>query len=352
MAFCLECPACGHRNVADAKFCNACGSPVDLIVCPQCDAINPRDGAYCYNCHGPLAGRTSAEREAPLVAPITFPTETAVDEGNVTASPPRSDPEPAPEALGDGATGPANALGTSLVERVVATTEATSAVPKRRVTTALGLLLVVSAAAAIAVFVSHRQFATSQPVTPVPSAFPITVRPMTEPAMPRQIGPVKDNDLTRRGSPPAETAPAAAKDAAASTAPASSAGPAGENAAATPAPTSSSDSDQSSSENGPAPDVRRATRSPAAPARSTRSTSRAPAAVSTARTAPNAPASQAPANAVSVESALPDRPAPRSAISTIPTGDMPNERGSSALPCTDGVVALGLCQRASAGRGR
>lgn len=68
MAFPLECPLCGCGNVAGSRFCMQCGSPVHLMACPQCDAVNARDSGYCYQCHASLAGRSSAEREAPAVA--------------------------------------------------------------------------------------------------------------------------------------------------------------------------------------------------------------------------------------------------------------------------------------------
>ena len=43
------CSKCGFVNVADAKFCSKCGSPLQKR-CPHCGAINDDGAKYCNNC--------------------------------------------------------------------------------------------------------------------------------------------------------------------------------------------------------------------------------------------------------------------------------------------------------------
>lgn len=44
------CPFCDHRNPGDARFCNACASPLHLKPCKQCDAVNDEAATNCYKC--------------------------------------------------------------------------------------------------------------------------------------------------------------------------------------------------------------------------------------------------------------------------------------------------------------
>jgi len=44
------CPFCDHRNPGDAKFCNACASPLHLKPCKQCDAVNDEAAKNCCKC--------------------------------------------------------------------------------------------------------------------------------------------------------------------------------------------------------------------------------------------------------------------------------------------------------------
>jgi ribosomal protein L40E len=44
------CPFCDHRNPGGAKFCNDCGSPLDLKPCSQCSAVNHQSATTCYQC--------------------------------------------------------------------------------------------------------------------------------------------------------------------------------------------------------------------------------------------------------------------------------------------------------------
>lgn len=44
------CSFCDHRNPGDARYCNACASPLNLKPCKQCDAVNERAAKNCYKC--------------------------------------------------------------------------------------------------------------------------------------------------------------------------------------------------------------------------------------------------------------------------------------------------------------
>jgi hypothetical protein len=44
-----QCPACTRGNPDDARFCNACGTPL-VRRCPACDAINVRSRIRCHHC--------------------------------------------------------------------------------------------------------------------------------------------------------------------------------------------------------------------------------------------------------------------------------------------------------------
>jgi hypothetical protein len=48
------CRFCRHPNLAGAKFCNDCGSPLHLKPCPKCEAVNEVLADHCYQCGTPL----------------------------------------------------------------------------------------------------------------------------------------------------------------------------------------------------------------------------------------------------------------------------------------------------------
>lgn len=45
----LACPACGHPNDQDAKFCDDCGAAISK-ACPGCGAVNDGDAKFCDDC--------------------------------------------------------------------------------------------------------------------------------------------------------------------------------------------------------------------------------------------------------------------------------------------------------------
>jgi membrane protease subunit (stomatin/prohibitin family) len=50
----LACPACGHPNDEDAKFCDDCGAAVSK-ACPTCGAANDGHAKFCDGCGNRLA---------------------------------------------------------------------------------------------------------------------------------------------------------------------------------------------------------------------------------------------------------------------------------------------------------
>jgi hypothetical protein len=65
----LSCRFCSHGNPEGAKFCNQCGSPLNLVPCARCEAINNVADEHCTTCGAPmLAGAEVAETA--LVEPV------------------------------------------------------------------------------------------------------------------------------------------------------------------------------------------------------------------------------------------------------------------------------------------
>lgn len=68
----MRCATCGAENLADAKFCTTCGSPLEarhsdtqsVKYCTSCGTENSPEAKFCTSCGGPL--QVSPERGAPL----------------------------------------------------------------------------------------------------------------------------------------------------------------------------------------------------------------------------------------------------------------------------------------------
>jgi class 3 adenylate cyclase/tetratricopeptide (TPR) repeat protein len=66
----MQCPQCQSDNPADARFCNKCGSTLEL-ACPQCGKSNPPDSNFCNGCGQSLVqGQKPVEKAEPS-APTT-----------------------------------------------------------------------------------------------------------------------------------------------------------------------------------------------------------------------------------------------------------------------------------------
>ena len=65
----LRCLFCNHVNPAEASFCNACGSQLDLQPCGQCGAVDSRTAKSCHKCGTPFAPALASALDA-LLAPM------------------------------------------------------------------------------------------------------------------------------------------------------------------------------------------------------------------------------------------------------------------------------------------
>lgn len=65
---CIACNFCTHDNPEGSKFCNACGSPLNLTQCSHCEAINSVYAEQCFQCGAPLSQPTTGEMATPPVA--------------------------------------------------------------------------------------------------------------------------------------------------------------------------------------------------------------------------------------------------------------------------------------------
>jgi predicted ATPase/class 3 adenylate cyclase len=76
----MLCPQCQHENPTDARFCNACGSPLPR-PCHACGHENPPEAKFCNQCGTFLAGhplasppsQTEQQPAAPVEAPPAEP---------------------------------------------------------------------------------------------------------------------------------------------------------------------------------------------------------------------------------------------------------------------------------------
>ena len=70
------CPFCDHHNPVGAKFCNDCGSPLDLKPCNQCDAVNHQAATNCYKCGADYPALFTTPETTPVL-PTADPTTLA-----------------------------------------------------------------------------------------------------------------------------------------------------------------------------------------------------------------------------------------------------------------------------------
>ncbi|CAI08051.1 hypothetical protein ebA3408 [Aromatoleum aromaticum EbN1] len=91
----LQCSFCSHENPAAAKFCNACGSLLNLQLCTHCGAIDHASATACYKCGASFAtgdeasvppGATGDEAADTTMNP-GFPHDSARPEASSSAKP-------------------------------------------------------------------------------------------------------------------------------------------------------------------------------------------------------------------------------------------------------------------------
>lgn len=120
-----NCHFCAHANPAGSKFCNQCGSPLDLKPCAQCEAMNHIAVDRCYQCGAPFA--VAQDREfaevAASAAGASAGVPGAVERSIESASPDQEPANPLPDRIPvvlsqrmDPASRPADALRHARVE--------------------------------------------------------------------------------------------------------------------------------------------------------------------------------------------------------------------------------------------
>lgn len=55
----MQCPQCQHQNPDGSRFCNACGTKLDM-TCPACNHVNPPESRFCNACGHNLAATPSS----------------------------------------------------------------------------------------------------------------------------------------------------------------------------------------------------------------------------------------------------------------------------------------------------
>src|SRR5258706_4705741 len=70
------CNFCARGNPEGSKFCNECGSLLNLTLCSRCEAINNVSAKQCYQCGAPLPSAETEETAIPP-APLTEITQDA-----------------------------------------------------------------------------------------------------------------------------------------------------------------------------------------------------------------------------------------------------------------------------------
>ena len=100
----LQCLFCKHCNLASARYCNECASPLHLQPCNECGAIDNRTAGTCYKC-GTQFNVPAAPKRAPVsAAPKRAPASAAPKRARAPAAPKRA---PAPAAAPELAAVPA-----------------------------------------------------------------------------------------------------------------------------------------------------------------------------------------------------------------------------------------------------
>jgi hypothetical protein len=74
-----RCLFCQHDNSAAARFCDECGTPLNLRPCTSCNAVDSRQATACYRCGAPFA---------PMPARAPAPAEPGQVQAEMAASAP------------------------------------------------------------------------------------------------------------------------------------------------------------------------------------------------------------------------------------------------------------------------
>ena len=81
----LSCSFCSHLNPERSKFCNECGSPLNLVPCSHCEAINNVSDSQCSRCGAQLYPAAAAELTEPEQATRSWHADDDADTAPVEA---------------------------------------------------------------------------------------------------------------------------------------------------------------------------------------------------------------------------------------------------------------------------
>ena len=88
-----RCLFCEHGNPDGARFCNACGSTLDLKPCDRCEAVNHWSALRCHKCSVSFGAESkSAKNPTPSVVSAAITAFPATNKGQVERIPPNADP--------------------------------------------------------------------------------------------------------------------------------------------------------------------------------------------------------------------------------------------------------------------
>ena len=77
----MQCPQCQHENPDGSRFCNGCGTKLEM-TCAACDHLNPPGSRYCNGCGHNLSTAVSATQAQtqPTTEAEHPPPETSIPE--------------------------------------------------------------------------------------------------------------------------------------------------------------------------------------------------------------------------------------------------------------------------------
>jgi class 3 adenylate cyclase/tetratricopeptide (TPR) repeat protein len=67
----MRCPQCHQENPAGARFCNGCGTRLEM-TCPACGHVNPTGSRFCNGCGNTLDAQTPAGVETRFASPQSY----------------------------------------------------------------------------------------------------------------------------------------------------------------------------------------------------------------------------------------------------------------------------------------
>lgn len=67
----MHCPQCQQDNPAGARFCNGCGTHLEM-ACPACNHVNPIGSHFCNGCGNKLDGEPVTGTETRFASPQSY----------------------------------------------------------------------------------------------------------------------------------------------------------------------------------------------------------------------------------------------------------------------------------------